>query len=377
MKKLKMFGVALFTMLFCTVGASAASISFSENSENGNITITHNLQEQLQYQWVHVDDEVYQGVEAKLKGIVAEIKTAQTAVSAEKVKVDAAISKYNAANEKYQAEKAKDSNSEATKLARIEVANAYTEYENVMSVWQTEYDKYNAKVDEFNSEVAKIAPINNSNWKNVTSNTIAFDNTGYAQADAAVIWVKTNAGNESKIYLYQESDQSLRAEVDCPVIRKFCEVDNGKYYGKNGDEVTKEVYDRECGVVEKKVCKVEDGKYYGLEGNEVTEDVYKKECEQTNPTCKVEDGKYFDKDGNEVTEEEYNKSCLICKVEDGKYYGKDGKEVTKEEYDKSCSQAVTNPKTGYALPIAAGLVVLGAGAVVITLAHKKKLFKQI
>ena len=66
--------------------------------------------------------------------------------------------------------------------------------------------------------------------------------------------------------------------------------------------------------------------------------------------CKIENGKYYDKEGKEVTEEEYKKDCetkevKICKIEDGKYYDKEGKEVTKEAYEKACT-VPENPKTG-------------------------------
>ena len=118
--------------------------------------------------------------------------------------------------------------------------------------------------------------------------------------------------------------------ANVPEVKKYCQVENGKYYGKDGNEVTEKVYRDEC----LKICKVENGKYYGKDGNEVTEKVYKDECLKI---CKVEKGKYYGKDGNEVTEKVYKEECLkICKVEKGKYYGKDGNEVTEEVYRDEC-----------------------------------------
>ena len=92
--------------------------------------------------------------------------------------------------------------------------------------------------------------------------------------------------------------------------------------------------------------------------------------------CKVVDGKYYDKNGDEVTKEEYDKSCSSlpkCKIVDGTYYDKNGNVVTKEEYDASCA---SSPKTGvedYILPLGAVVMLAGAAAIVI---RKKTMFKE-
>lgn len=369
MKKLKMLCIAFIAMIFSMTGASAISLSFSENSSNGNITVSP-YSSGLKYQWVHVDYEPYHKVEAHLKGIVNEIKEMHKDLEAARVKANNARQKHSDANEKLKAEQAKDPTSDATKLARQEALNAYNEYEAAKAKYDVEENKYNAKYAEFNNEVAKIAPINESNWKDMTSGTVAFDSTGYSQSDAAVIWVKTSTGNESKIYLYDQPTNSLRAEVDCPVVRKFCEVDGNTYYGKDGNKVTKEVYEDEC---LPKICKIVDGKHYGLSGKEVDEKTYNEECGPK--VCVFDNGKYYNKEGKEVTEEEYNKECHpTCKVEDGKYYGPEGEELTKAEYEKLCA---SNPKTGFGLPFTVGIILLGGGAAGIMLANRKKLFKQI
>lgn len=362
MKKLKMLGFTFVAMIMCMFSANAADISFSENSSNGNITMSP-ANTNYKYQWVHVDYQDYTAVEAKLKGIVQELKDMAPAYNELVSAANTATANYQDAYTKYQ----------QGKLSRTELAPYATAMENANQKVLEAKEAYDVKADEFFAEVEKIAP-RTSTWNNVTSGTIAFDKGGidYGQADAAVIWVDTGKKThryEAKIYMYQEADGSLRAEVDCPVIRKFCEVADGKYYGKDGSEVSKETYENQC---LPKVCSVDGGKYYGLDGTEVDANTYKEQCE--NPTCEIKNDKYYDNNGKEVTEEEYNKLCNpTCKVEDGKYYGPDGKVIDKAEYDKLCS----NPKTGFALPITIGIIIIGGGAIAIMVANKKKLFKQI
>ena len=114
---------------------------------------------------------------------------------------------------------------------------------------------------------------------------------------------------------------------DCLSI---CKVVNGKYFGKNGTEVTVAKYREEC----LPVCKIVNGKYFGKNGTEVTVAKYKEECMKI---CKIENGKYYGKNGTEVTVEKYREECLpICKVENGKYYGKNGTEVTEDKYREDC-----------------------------------------
>ena len=66
-------------------------------------------------------------------------------------------------------------------------------------------------------------------------------------------------------------------------------------------------------------------------------------------TCRIENGKYYDFNGNEITKEEYDKICSdpdgdpgenTCRIENGKYYDFDGNEITKEEYDRICPSDV-------------------------------------
>ena len=131
----------------------------------------------------------------------------------------------------------------------------------------------------------------------------------------------------------------------------YCSIVNGKYYGKYGKEVTKSTYKSQCEEQEeptKYYCSIVNGKYYGKYGKEVTKDTFKRQCEeQEEPTkyyCSIVNGKYYGKYGKEVTKSTYKKQCeepeeptkYYCSIIDGKYYGKYGKEVTKETYIKQC-----------------------------------------
>ena len=86
--------------------------------------------------------------------------------------------------------------------------------------------------------------------------------------------------------------------------------------------------------------------------------------------CKLVDGKYYDKDGKEVTEAEYNKSCNpICKVVDGKYYDNNGKEVTKDAYTKACGNPKTGINMYYTY--GAVIVIAACGLYIATRKVKK------
>lgn len=61
------------------------------------------------------------------------------------------------------------------------------------------------------------------------------------------------------------------------------------------------------------------------------------------PTCAYQNGNYYDKNGNIVTKEEYERQCKsqpvtpTCAYVDGKYYDKNGNVVSKEEYERQCT----------------------------------------
>ena len=159
----------------------------------------------------------------------------------------------------------------------------------------------------------------------------------------------------------------------CSDATPTCGTKNGKWYDKDGNEVTEEAYHESCDP--KPTCEIKDGKYYDANGNVVTEEEYKASCA---PKCKIEDGKYYDKDGNEVTEEEYHNSCdpkPSCEEKDGKYYDKDGNEIPKEEYDKVCA-IPDNPKTGVNLGLGIAFIVVVLGVGIYSIVRKKNRFPQ-
>ncbi len=130
--------------------------------------------------------------------------------------------------------------------------------------------------------------------------------------------------------------------VDNVTYRKECEkivcerLSDGTYYGKEGTEVNAEQYLRECGKV---FCeKFSDGTYYGKNGTTVDELTYQKECEKI--VCeKLGDGTYYDKNGKMVDELIYQKECgkFTCtKLSNGTYYGKDGNIVNELTYNIDC-----------------------------------------
>ena len=88
--------------------------------------------------------------------------------------------------------------------------------------------------------------------------------------------------------------------------KHYCEYTNGKYYGKNGNEVDKTTYEKECTTPEpeKHYCEYTDGKYYGKNGNEVDKTTYEKECTTPKPTPVYE--YEYGKDGSWKFPEEWS-----------------------------------------------------------------------
>ena len=152
--------------------------------------------------------------------------------------------------------------------------------------------------------------------------------------------------------------------------KKTCEIAYGNYYDKNGNITTKEEYIKQC----KQTCSItQDGEYVGKDGTLITKEEYDKQCNNIEvPKCKEENGTYYDKDGNVTTKENYELTCKVhkCEVINDNYFNDKGNKVTKEEYDKVC----TNPGTGINLPyfyIAGGI--LAAGLIFIYSKKHKKL----
>ena len=104
-------------------------------------------------------------------------------------------------------------------------------------------------------------------------------------------------------------------KADTPITKKYyCQIANGKYYGKFGNIVNKNTYENECITkpVEKHYCAIVNDKYYGKNGTVVNKETYENEC-ITKPSdkyyCAIVNGKYYDKNGNIVDKKAYEESC--------------------------------------------------------------------
>ena len=132
-------------------------------------------------------------------------------------------------------------------------------------------------------------------------------------------------------------------------VNPKCAYQNGKYYGRNGDVVSKSTFIDQCTskpVVEKHYCVYYNGKYYGKNGDVVSASEYQKQC-QPQPEqkyyCVKYNGNYYGKNGNIVTQSQYIAECITqpeekhyCVYYNGKYYGKNGDVVSASEYQKQC-----------------------------------------
>ncbi len=150
----------------------------------------------------------------------------------------------------------------------------------------------------------------------------------------------------------------------------ICEYTDKKYYGKNGTVVTKEQFNKECN----KSCEYDKDakKYYGKDGSEVTKEEYKKQCEHV---CEFYGGSYYGKDGKKVSEAQFDKDCNkhVCEYIDGTYYGSEGTAVDQNTYNNQCGEEVVVPSTGSnasALAIILGTIMTLAGASLI--AYRRK-----
>ena len=121
-------------------------------------------------------------------------------------------------------------------------------------------------------------------------------------------------GSNSCINKNNISSSNATSGYSCMVLMRnddaTCRIENGKYYDFDGNEITKEEYDRICPNTGDDNCRIENGKYYDFDGNEITKEEYDRICPNTgDDNCRIENGKYYDFDGNEITKEEYDRIC--------------------------------------------------------------------
>ena len=99
--------------------------------------------------------------------------------------------------------------------------------------------------------------------------------------------------------------------------KHYCEIYNGKYYGKYGKVVNKSTYQKQCNhKPDKHYCVYYNGKYYGKNGNVVSKATYEKECkgQPTKHYCEIYNGKYYGKNGDVVDKSTYEKECTSPSV---------------------------------------------------------------
>ncbi|MBR3210571.1 MAG: LPXTG cell wall anchor domain-containing protein [Bacilli bacterium] len=94
-------------------------------------------------------------------------------------------------------------------------------------------------------------------------------------------------------------------------------------------------------------------------------------------SCETVDGAYYGKDGSEVDKVQYDKECAThsCEIVGDTYFGKDGKEVSEETFEAECETTVvselpdTSSNSDIVSIIAGSLFILGG--VVYSISYRK------
>lgn len=164
--------------------------------------------------------------------------------------------------------------------------NYYEQNKNILDNGTAEQKApVEAKLEEYAATEKNLIPsFSDSNWKELTKTGSTTDENQYGatvSGDNAfyVVWVKVSL-NGTDSYAY------MQGCLDEPETTVVCKIQDGKYYGKDGSEVTKEQYSEQC---EKKVCRIEGGKYYDKDGKEVSKTDYYKAC----PNPKTGNNTYY------------------------------------------------------------------------------------
>ena len=146
--------------------------------------------------------------------------------------------------------------------------------------------EFNAKDAEYAATEKSLIPsFNESNWKELTLTETTASENKYSAAlsnDNAyfVVWVKVSLNGQD----YYDFEFNCLEQNETPTYK--CQIVDGKYYGLDGSEITKEKYTTDC---EKKVCRIEGGKYYDKDGKEVSKADYYKAC----PNPKTGNNTYY------------------------------------------------------------------------------------
>ncbi len=133
--------------------------------------------------------------------------------------------------------------------------------------------------------------------------TLKLDIKASGNIKEAKIYKPSNSEYQRVVGLYNE-EKPLSQTINMTINPKLsCSYVNNKYYDKNGNETTKEIYIKQC----QPTCEKVDNKYYGKDGKEIDKKTFEKEC--GNPKCEYTDDTYYDANGKEVTKEQFDASC--------------------------------------------------------------------
>ena len=119
-----------------------------------------------------------------------------------------------------------------------------------------------------------------------------------------------------------------------------CGKRDDKYYDPDGKEITEGKEGRTVEEEMNYLCYSctapdKEGNYY-YNGKKLDDAGYAQYCA---PKCKVVGDDYYGKDGNKISKEEYQKTCM-CRVENDKYYDDNNNEITAEQYQNMCQPNV-------------------------------------
>jgi hypothetical protein len=272
-KKLKgLFALVLSVALVGTSFINAKAYSEDVTFDTVNIKLNY-LDEELEGNYIAVsgtlknDSAVVSNQEIAITketfdAIVANSKERNTYTSSKLTEIDTKYESYKAK------EKAKDEATEGTEAYNTALA----EYNAAKAEYDALQEEFDSKVSEYNTKEKNLVPsFDNNKWKQLslsssTDTENRYDALPSGEYPYFVTWVKVTLDGKD----YYNYDVNCLEEMEILI----CKIENGKYYDKNGKEVTEAEYNKSCNPV----CKVSNGKYYDNNGKEVSKDAYTKAC---------------------------------------------------------------------------------------------------
>lgn len=108
-------------------------------------------------------------------------------------------------------------------------------------------------------------------------------NVSASASGSELSYEKYSGGNWQDLVVLVKTKKDVSQSIEGTITpeKRTCEkTANGKYYGKEGTEVTADEYDLECNVHK---CEIVSGKYFDNNGNLTDEATYKAQCETVVP----------------------------------------------------------------------------------------------